>query len=229
MPELLSISSYADCHGCSLCLLPCPMWRQNRDVMFSPQGIAKAMQSEAQTEDLREPVSSCIMCGACDTVCPENIDLIGMIAQTWNKIALPKADLEESSALTPFMMSCDASVQAQIGKDDLYVIDAAPFHIHYAERVTHYDDLRKNTGCSMNLDLNRVAIPTGTGSAAQALGKFDVKKQVQWLVQGRDFKRVIVENHADMNVLREITGKPVFCISELLGVVVEARGEHAAS
>ncbi|MDQ6955582.1 MAG: 4Fe-4S dicluster domain-containing protein [Mariprofundaceae bacterium] len=229
MPELLSISSYVDCHGCSLCLLPCPMWRAHRDIMFSPQGIAKAMQSEASAEDLRESVSSCIMCGACDTVCPENIDLIGMIAQMWSEIALPKAMLEPEVAPSPFVMSCDASVQAQIGKDDLYVIDAAPFHVHYAERVTHYDDLRKNTGCSMNLDLNRVAIPTGTGSAAEALEKFDVKKQVQWLVQGRDFKRVIVENRADMDVLREITGKPVFCISELLGVVVGSRGEHAAS
>jgi len=222
------VASYADCQGCSLCILPCPMWRQHRDVMFSPQGIAKAMQSGASAQDLSEQLASCIMCGACDVMCPENIDLTTMIVQAWNEIALPKPDVRGSSALTPFMMSCDASVQAQIGSDDLYMIDTAAFHADYANRIMHYDDLRKQTGCSMNLDLNRMAIATGIGSVAEQSGQFDVREQLQWLIQGRDFKRVIVENHADMNAMRDITGKPVFCVAELLGVVIETRGEHAA-
>ena len=204
------------------------MWQQHRDVMFSTQGFAKAMQSGVSAQDLSEQLSSCIMCGACDVMCPENIDLTGMIAQAWNEIDLPKADVIEGSALTPFMMSCDVSVQAQIGSDDLYIIDAAPFHADYVNRVSHYDDLRKQTGCSMNLDLNRMAIPTGLGSVAEKAGQFDVSEQLQWLVYGRDFKRVIVENYADMNAMRDITGKSVFCVAELLGVVIEARGEHAA-
>lgn len=228
MPDSADTSNYADCQGCSLCLLPCPMWRQHRDVMFSPQGIAKAMQSGASAEDLRASLSSCIMCGACDVMCPESIDLTGMIEGAGQALGLPKVRSELEGELSPFVISCDASVQAQIGKDDLYMIDATPFHAHYADRVIHYDDLRKQTGCSMNLDLNRMVIATGVGSAAEIAGQFDVKKQVQWLIQGREFKRVIVENHADMSLLREITGKPVFCVAELLGVVIETRGEYAA-
>ena len=203
------------------------MWLQHRDVMFSPQGIAKAMQSGAQAEDLREPLSSCIQCGACDVMCPESIDLTGMIAHAKQELAVPENTKKEDT-LSPFIISCDASVQAQMGEDDLYIIDAAPFHADYANRVEHYDRLRKQTGCGMNLDLNRMAIATGMGSVAEQSGQFDVKKQVQWLIQGRDFKRVIVENHADMAVLREITSKPVFCVAELLGIVVERRGEYAA-
>ena len=221
------VATYANCQGCSLCILPCPMWQQHHDVMFSPQGIAKAMQSGAQADDLREPLENCIHCGACDAICPENIDLTGMITQFRQDISLPENSKKED-ALSPFVISCDASVQAQIGDDDLYIIDAAPFHADYANRIEHYDALRKQTGCEMNLDLNRMAIATGIGSVADDAGQFDVKKQVQWLVQGRCFERVIVENHADMVLLREITGKPVFCVAELLGIVIERRGENEA-
>jgi len=203
------------------------MWQQNHDVMFSPQGIAKAMQSGAQAEDLREPLASCIQCGACDVMCPENIDLTSMMTKAWRDLSLP-VNTKKEDALSPFVISCDGNVQAQIGKDDLYVIDAAAFHADYSNRVEHYDALRKQTGCEMNLDLNRMAIATGIGSVADEAGQFDVQKQVQWLVQGRDFKRVIVENRADMALLRKITGKPVFCVAELLGVVIERRGENEA-
>jgi len=215
MPELLSISNYADCHGCSLCILPCPMWQQHRDVMFSPQGIAKAMQSGANAQDVSEQLSSCILCGACDVMCPENIDLTAMIGQGWHTLALPKPDVSEDVGLTPFMMSCDASVQAQIGSNDLYIIDAAPFHADYANRITHYDNLRKQTGCSINLDLNRMAIATGVGSTAEKIGLFDVDKQIERLLQTMIFERVVVERSMDKRKLLLATGKPVVSISEL--------------
>lgn len=232
MPELMSVSSYADCHGCSLCLLACPMWQQHRDVMFSPQGFAKAMQSGAKPEDIREPLSNCIMCGACDVMCPEQINLTGFIAKTSLEAGLLEHALKPEDDLSPFMISCDASVQEKINDNDLYIIDAAPFHAHYTERVGHYDILRKQTGCEMNLDLNRVAIATGTNSSAASLKTFDVAQQVRWLVQGRSFNRVIVENPSDIEVFREVTEKPVCSVADLwVGNVakeVNVRGENAA-
>jgi len=217
MGDLSEMKTYADCQGCSLCLLPCPMWRQARDVMFSPQGIAKAMQSGAKAEDLHEPLSHCIQCGACDVMCPENIDLSQMLKKMQETIGLSENLTEESTLLSPFMMSCAEQVQAQIGADDLYIIDAAPFHAHYAERVIHYDALRKQTGCAMNLDLNRMAIPTGISSYAANSGQFNVQEQLTWLLEGRDFKRVVVENHADIMILQEITGKEVLSVKDLMG------------
>ncbi len=227
MATVSNTASYADCQGCSLCLLPCPMWRQHRDVAFSPQGFAKAMQSGAKAEDLREQLSSCIMCGACDVMCPENINLIGMVAQAWQELGLSERFIESADALSPFMVSCDVNVQAKISEGDLYIIDAAPLHAHYAKRVEHYDDLRKQTGCKMNLDLNRMVIPTGIESVAARHDLFDVKEQMQWLIQGRDFNRIIVENAAEVEVLSELTGKLVVCVAELLDSM-EARGEDAA-
>jgi len=211
--KALNVASYADCQGCSLCILPCPMWRQHRDVMFSPQGVAKAMQSGAKAEDLSEVLRSCIGCGACDVMCPEKIDVMEMMGQSGSEIL---------GGLTPFVMSCDAFVQSQIDKNDLYIIDAAAFHADYANRVEHYDALRKKTGCDMNLDLNRMAIATGIGSAAEQIGMFDVTAQLAWLLQGRSFQRIVVENPNDMKKLAEITKKPVVCVADFMEDAVHA-------
>lgn len=68
----------------------------------------------------------------------------------------------------------------------------------------------------MNLDLHRMAIPTGIGSLSSSLGQFDAGKQIEWLIQGRSFNRIIVENPADQSMLAEITGKPVIHVSDLI-------------
>jgi len=194
------------------------MWQQHRDVMFSPQGMAKAMQSGANIEDLKNYATSCIQCGGCDVICPEHIDLKAMISLGCGEEAIPKLEAE----LSPFVMSCDAFVQSQIDKNDLYIIDAVPFHADYERRIEHYTSLHFQTGCSMNLDLNRLAIPTGVASLAHQSGLFDVKQQVQWLIQGREFHRVIVENPMDMTILREITEKEVIYIGDLMEKVMHA-------
>ena len=51
------------------------MWRQYRDVQYSPQGIFKALQHNATVEDISPALFSCLLCGACDVLCPENIDI----------------------------------------------------------------------------------------------------------------------------------------------------------
>ena len=70
---------YAACSGCSLCLLVCPMWRSRHDPRFTPEGLAKALQWGATAAELAAPLDACSLCGACDPVCPERIDLSGMI------------------------------------------------------------------------------------------------------------------------------------------------------
>ena len=188
------------------------MWLQNRDVRFSPQGIAKALQHGAQSVDLKEAASACIECGACDLLCPEQIDLSAMISSlTDGEVSLPEAEPD------CFAMSCDARLPMQLNADDLFIIDAAPFHADYANRLLHYDALRKITGCQINLDLNRMAIATGISSRAYAEELFDVTKQIEWLVQGRSFNRIVVENPADKEMLAQVTGKPVIHLSQLLG------------
>jgi len=191
------------------------MWRYHRHVAYSPQGFAKAMQAGADAIDLRESLSNCIMCGACDVMCPENIDLTGMVAEAWSQAGLP-TPLQHNPEATGFTISCNRSVQARIQASDLYIIDAAPFHAHHAERVAHYTRLRDERGCSMNLDLHRMAIPTGAHSVSAEMGIFNVEAQIRWLIQGRDFERVIVENTNDIDAFAAATGKHVIHISALM-------------
>ena len=70
---------FSACSGCSLCVLVCPMWRARRDPRFSAEGLAKAQQCGATAAELAAPIEACSLCGACDPVCPERIDLSGMI------------------------------------------------------------------------------------------------------------------------------------------------------
>jgi len=209
------MASFSDCYGCSLCLLSCPMWLQRRDVRFSPQGYAKALQHGADVVEMREALSACIQCGACDLLCPEKIDLTGLIAAALQKTKLAEAAGDEAVS-DCFAMSCDPALLQNLGTDDLYIIEASAFHANHRQRVGHYESLRQATGCSMNLDLHRMAIATGIGSLSESLQSFDVKKQIQWLIQGRSFQRIIVENPADKTMLAQITGKPVLHVSELM-------------
>lgn len=78
---------YSDCSGCSLCFLVCPMWRGSRDPKFSPEGLAKALQCGATASELARPIEACSLCGACDPVCPERIDLPGMVMELRHQLA----------------------------------------------------------------------------------------------------------------------------------------------
>ncbi|MDO8261913.1 MAG: 4Fe-4S dicluster domain-containing protein [Gallionella sp.] len=81
--------NYSDCSGCSLCLLVCPVWRQSRDVSLTPHGHAKAMQHGVSAADAAASVENCTLCMACEPVCPENIDITGMILDLRRQQAAP--------------------------------------------------------------------------------------------------------------------------------------------
>jgi ferredoxin len=71
------------------------MWRRQRDPRFSPEGLAKGLQCGATAADLAAPVDACALCGACDPVCPEGIDLSGLVMDLRRKLA------SSSPAATP--------------------------------------------------------------------------------------------------------------------------------
>ena len=68
--------SHHDCSGCGLCLLVCPVWRQSRDVRFTPKGRARAIQHGASREDVAASTAGCTLCGACEPACPEELPLV---------------------------------------------------------------------------------------------------------------------------------------------------------
>ncbi|MDQ6992661.1 MAG: 4Fe-4S dicluster domain-containing protein [Mariprofundus sp.] len=211
------MASFSDCYGCSLCLLACPMWLQHRELRFSAQGYAKAMQHGATASEISEPLSACIQCGACNLLCPAQIDLLAMIKTCKKEAGLPKIETERFDQ-DCFTIASHAAIQQNLNADDFYIIDATAFHANYAQRVEYYEALRQATGCSINLDLQRIAIPTGINHDSDT---FNSNKQIEWLFQGRVFNRIIVENKKEQRHLALISGKEVIHISELI------RGKNA--
>lgn len=85
--------THSDCSACSLCLLVCLVWRRTGDVSLTPHGRAKALQHGANVVDLAASVDSCTLCMACQPVCPEKIDLTGMILDLRRQLAAALPEL----------------------------------------------------------------------------------------------------------------------------------------
>ena len=58
----------------------------------------------------------------------------------------------------------------------------------------------------MNLDLQRIAIPTGSHCKADDESGFVTTtiKQISWILEGRSFDRIVVESVADMEHLKKV-------------------------
>lgn len=111
-------------------------------------------------------------------------------------------------------MISNAGITGMVNADDLYIIDSRTYHADYERLVVMYDDLRKRTGCMTNLDLHRVATPTGASSLV-GVGVVDPLKQAKWILEGRPAKRIIVEKLEDLAPFKEVTDVPVIFVSEL--------------
>ncbi len=312
---------HAACSGCSLCLLVCPVWRHTRDLRFTPHGRAKAMQHGATAADLAPSIEACTLCGACEPVCPENIDLVEMLLKLRRELSpstiarnLSVRMLDEpvrplvgpratSTVLLASMMylwhsallarisrllgggekitvendsGSDISLALEIGAEiapqrierflaplrlrkkiivtdglllrrlrawlpetelvslgaalsglapvrqrlragDLYVIEPRAYHEDHANLVTHYDDLRAETGCTMNLDLQRIAIPAAASSLPQRIGREAPadREQLGWILQGRRVSRIVVENIDDRPAFERMCTLPIVHLAEV--------------
>jgi ferredoxin len=310
---------YEACSGCNLCLLVCPVWQQTRDMRLTPRGRAKALQHGATAGELADSIAQCTVCGACGPVCPEDIDLVGMILdlrravplasvpaapiyaadappraaapalllpgaalradpsrlrrsvallrQRW-KVAVADDDgadialcIEAGAPLDEarvarFLRGLQGAKQFVLGEGmmhavlkrlraglparkrvtglgealnslaavrdrlrpgDFYVVEARAFHGDYARLIGHYDALRQSRGCAMNLDLQRIAMPTTAGAAQHALGLkgIDVAAQARWILEGREFDRIVVEDLRDLGAFAGVSDRPVLHLSDL--------------
>ncbi|TNF93682.1 MAG: hypothetical protein EP297_12270 [Gammaproteobacteria bacterium] len=313
------------CHGCGLCVMVCPVWHQRSDVRCTPNGYARVMQCGVEP-DIRD-VFSCIMCGACSSICPQQIDLLDVFSSL-RKQMIHNEDLQETKARLMDSLKQHASttanarsrndsgrmllagkalrdrpeimdrviellgvqcadddgtdivhalemgvaipesrqrvfldslkkadelivsdglmkhalqqwlpamriqstgqalttlpqVREKIGNDDLYVIESRSYNTDFEQAVDFYDQLQRQQGCQLNLDLHRLAIPTG-GVSQDARGhdhEFDSQKQAEWVVTGRKIKRIIVESLEDGIQLSGLNHYPVIHVSELVMAV----------
>ena len=321
-PAPVARRDYSDCSGCSLCLLVCPMWRSQRDPRYSAKAVAKGLQCGATAAELARPLEACSLCGACDPVCPEGIDLPGLIMDLRKKLPprlprpavlddlharlqqaagaaatepvlsraapllLPGPALRADSALLARVeallglmvfdddgadisqalelgveipqhrlqsfleslrghsivaadglllrqlrrwlpgsqrmglgaaLSTRAAVRSNLVATDLYVIEARAYHADYERMVAFYDRLQRETGCSLSLDLQRMAIPAVAPELSQQLGLAagDDDAQAKWILQGRKPARIVVESLADLAAFSRVCDIPVVHVAEL--------------
>ncbi len=316
--KLPALKTLADCIACGLCILPCPVWRQKRDMRFTWQGRAKAMQHGATANDIAESLLACAFCGSCDTLCPEGIDLKGKMAELRGTLAdnpareeiirrmteaaekpiddasrserlflAGEAFSKDEKRLSKILNLLDGSLAGDDGSDmalaleagieipaarrerflkplrgakeiiladgrlkqplrewlpgtevrgigevlsgmervaakllptDFYIIDSRAYNADYSRLVSHYDELRKKTTCTFNLDLNRIATPTTATSLHRQAGTdgIDLKEQLNWLLEGRSFERIVVENFEDGEALKKVTTVPVVHLADIV-------------
>ena len=314
---------FAACSGCSLCFLVCPMWRGSHDPSFTPEGLAKALQCGATASALAAPLDACSLCGACDPVCPERIDLSGMIMNLRRQLAssaapsrpvvlddlrtrlrrdiiagsavsrsapvlLPGSDLRTAPALLARVqallgltvveddgadislaleagveipqarlqgflaslrghsivaedglllrqlrrwlpgsqrmglgaaLSSRTALRGKLGASDLYVIEPRAYHADHERMVAYYNRLQIETGCTLSLDLQRIAIPAVAQSLSQRLGLVpgDDPGQANWILQGSKATRIVVETLADRAAFERVSDLPVLHIADLAG------------
>lgn len=335
------------CSGCGVCTLSCPVWQQTHDFLRTFAGRARALQSGATVEDIRESLTACILCGACAPVCSMGIDTVGLTLKLRAELAektgirlaeitqaapaathcpegatrdrkcprvflpgpalsangealkncisllgsrgpirVPEDDgseiaewveagvLPKKERLRAFVDSLSKarevitadglmnmflrrvlsgprimgigeallnipSVRLALKKDDLYIVETRGYHADYARLAEFYDNVRKETGCMMNVDLHRTATATAGASvqhrrmkdaqkAAQADSQKDSEnggehsctvsamQQARWIAEGRTARRVIVECVSDMEPLQNTLDLPVYHVAELI-------------
>jgi len=205
-------ADYAACSGCALCLLVCPIWRQTGDVEVTPLGCSKALQFGAAVEALVAAAQWCNLCGACAPVCPEGIDLVGLMRSLRRQLR-PASIEPEPAAREPLITRF--AVRRRLGAGDLVVIEPRSYHADYERRVRLYDGIRRETGCMLNLDLQRIAIPARLPPPAGHAEACDDLAQARWIVQGRAIERVVVEDPADGSVFERLGRWPVISVDQL--------------
>jgi len=116
------------------------------------------------------------------------------------------------------LLSID-SVRRLLNAEDLYVIESCGYHSDYARLVGFYDRLRLATGAQINLDLQRLAVPTGTSSlqASEEMETAGCLEQVRWILHNRNIKRIVVESAADIAAFKKVTDIPVVHLAHLAG------------
>ena len=112
----------------------------------------------------------------------------------------------------------NTSVRAGLRPTDFYMIETRAYNANRRTFVAFYDTLRRETGCFMNLDLQRVATPTGACSMQHREGLamvVSVEEQVRWLLEGREAERIVVEHMDDYAAFTAHTKLPVVHLAEV--------------
>lgn len=183
---------HAACSGCNLCLLVCPVWRQTRDFALTPHGRAKALQHGADITAIAASIESCTVCGACEPVCPEQIDLVEMVVALRRQ--LPRSIAIQ--ALEKRMRGHAARAPATLRSAPIMLLPGAALRDH-PRTLARVAALLGNAG--------KLAVAPDDGSdialALEAGASVPAERLEQFLAPLRRLKKIIV---ADGLLLRQL-------------------------
>ncbi len=110
-------------------------------------------------------------------------------------------------------------VQTSLGPTDLYIIEARAYNTDFNRCMPFYINISRQTGCAMNLDLQRIAIPTGVCYRTKIKSEFAPEsiEQIRWILEGQSFNRIVVEAVEDIMPFEKAAGVPVIHVAELAG------------
>ncbi len=192
-------------------------------------GISKALVCEISTTDAGDDIVAALEAGV--PVPPERrARLLGSLAGARQVTVADGLLARQLRRWAPTLkvaslgeaLSGVSAVRRALQPTDLYVIEPRAFHADYERLVTHYDALRQERGCVMNLDLQRIAVPASMLGIDGQLGLEDPHAssaqaaQIDWILHGRSVKRIVVEDWADMAHFKAHTSLPVVHLAELL-------------
>ena len=128
--------------------------------------------------------------------------------------------LPSSVAILPLgqALLANQKVRAGLNATDFYMIETRAYNADRRTFTALYDALRQEIGCFMNLDLQRVATPTGAASYQHQEGlasMISIEAQVRWLLEGRNAKRIVVEHLDDRPAFAQYTRLPVVYLAEV--------------
>ena len=77
--------SYLDCVHCGKCLPVCPSYNISLNEFFSPRGRVRLILTDnndtvpLKVSKVSEAMSSCLLCGRCVKICPNDVQIGGLI------------------------------------------------------------------------------------------------------------------------------------------------------
>lgn len=84
--SVLDENKWADCVHCGMCLEVCPTYQETGYEHQSPRGRVLLIKAVAEgkikvNEEFGEPVFTCLDCRACETACPADVQVGGLIEE----------------------------------------------------------------------------------------------------------------------------------------------------
>ncbi|HET7580470.1 MAG TPA: (Fe-S)-binding protein [Bacillales bacterium] len=84
-------SKWADCVHCGMCLQACPTYQELGQEHQSPRGRVHLIKAVAEgkiglDEMFEDPVFTCLDCRACETACPANVRVGGLIEEARGQV-----------------------------------------------------------------------------------------------------------------------------------------------